>query len=125
MKKVLFLLLVIFSIVGVSGVFAQDVKTASFRVSGNCNMCKKRIEKAALIDGVNKCDWNVQSKVMTVSYDASKTNAGTIQQKIAAAGHDTEMEKATDESYNNLPGCCQYERRTGNRATTHTNYNFK
>jgi len=31
-----------------------------------------------------------------------------IHKAIANAGHDTDKEKAPDEVYKNLPGCCQY-----------------
>ena len=35
--------------------FARDILTkATFKVSGNCDMCKERIEKAAKINGVKK-----------------------------------------------------------------------
>jgi hypothetical protein len=33
-----------------------------------------------------------------------------IHKAIAAVGYDTELFKATDESYNNLHFCCKYER---------------
>lgn len=124
MKKILSLLIAILSFAGISQVSAQD-KTNSFKVYGNCNMCKKRIEKAAAIDGVSKAEWNVQSKVMTVSYDAAKTSEKVVQQKIAAAGHDTEKEKAADSIYNKLPGCCQYDRKTDSTATTHDHHHKK
>ena len=29
---------------------------------------------------------------------------------IAKAGHDTDMHKAKDEVYNELPSCCKYDR---------------
>jgi len=35
----------------------------------------------------------------------------TIHKKIASVGYDTELETANDEVYNNLHGCCQYERK--------------
>lgn len=91
-------------------VSAQSEKTDSFKVSGNCNMCKKRIEKAALTDGVTKAGWNVETKMMTITYDAAKTSNETIQKRIAAAGHDTEKQKAADSTYSQLPGCCRYDR---------------
>lgn len=34
----------------------------------------------------------------------------TVSEKIAAAGHDTQFNKASEEVYSALPGCCQYER---------------
>ncbi|WP_220392824.1 heavy-metal-associated domain-containing protein [Chitinophaga lutea] len=108
MKKVI---AVLAGLTATLNVFAQSAKTDSFTVSGNCNMCKKRIEKAALTDGVTKALWNVDTKVMTITYDSAKTSAEAVQKKIAVSGHDTEKQKATESAYNLLPGCCRYERK--------------
>jgi hypothetical protein len=35
----------------------------------------------------------------------------TVKTAIARAGYDTDEVKSTVESYDNLPGCCQYERK--------------
>lgn len=86
----------------------SDLKTVTFKVSGNCGMCESRIEKAAKIDGVNKADWNSKTKVLTLVYKPSKVKSDDIQKKIAAVGHDTPKFKATDKVYNSLPGCCKY-----------------
>ena len=83
-------------------------KTESIKVSGNCETCKARIEKAAKVDGVSKADWNTKTKVLTLTYDPSKVKSDDIQKKIAAVGHDTQKYKATDKVYNALPGCCKY-----------------
>ena len=117
MKKVLSLVIIMISLLGTTSVIAQT-KTDSFKVYGNCNMCKKRIEKATAVDGIVKANWNVETKMMTVSYDSSKLTAGAIQKKISAAGHDTEKEKAADEVYDKLPGCCRYDR-TGGESPSH------
>jgi copper chaperone CopZ len=87
-------------------------KTESIKVNGECGMCKKRIEKAALsVEGVESANWNVDSKVLTIKYNIFKKEAvATAQQKIASAGHDTEKYKATDAAYQSLPGCCHYQR---------------
>ena len=108
MKKALALLA---GITATLNVFAQSEKTDSFKVYGNCNMCKKRIEKAATVEGVSKAQWNVNTKMMTITYDAAKTANDTIQKNIAASGHDTDKQKADDKVYNQLPGCCQYDRK--------------
>ena len=83
-------------------------KTESIKVSGNCETCKARIEKAAKVDGVSKADWSTKTKVLTLTYDPSKVKSDDIQKKIAAVGHDTQKYKATDKVYNALPGCCKY-----------------
>jgi copper chaperone CopZ len=83
-------------------------KTESIKVSGNCETCKARIEKAAKVDGVSKADWSTKTKVLTLTYNPSKVKSDDIQKKIAAVGHDTQKYKATDKVYNALPGCCKY-----------------
>ena len=83
-------------------------KTESIKVSGNCETCKARIEKAAKVDGVSKADWSTKTKVLTLTYDPSKVKTDDIQKKLAAVGHDTQKYKATAAAYNALPGCCKY-----------------
>lgn len=93
-------------------VIAAPEKEETFKVYGNCNMCKKRIETAAKsVDGVISADWNVETKMLDVTYDESKTDLQQINEAIAKAGHDTDTVKASDEAYNKLPGCCKYERK--------------
>jgi copper chaperone CopZ len=102
--------LVVLFVLGTFTVFAGE-KTEKFKVYGNCDMCEKRIEKAALsVDGVSKADWNKESKMMEVKFDDAKTDVHKVHMAIAKAGHDTEMHKAKDEAYNKLPGCCKYDR---------------
>ena len=86
------------------------LSSATFKVYGNCSMCKNRIENALMVDGVANRYWNVDTKMMEVKYEPSKISEEKIHSLIAGAGHDTEKVKAKDETYNNLPGCCQYER---------------
>lgn len=88
--------------------FAANPKTETLKVSGNCDMCKARIEKAAKIDGVTKAEWNKKDKMLTATFDPAKTSIDAIGKKIAEAGHDNDKAKATDKVYDKLPGCCQY-----------------
>ncbi|MDP4278388.1 MAG: heavy-metal-associated domain-containing protein [Bacteroidota bacterium] len=83
-------------------------KTEYIKVSGNCESCKARIEKAAKVTGVTKADWNVKTKVLTLVYNPSKVKSIDVQKKIAAAGHDTPKFKATAKAYGALPACCKY-----------------
>ena len=99
-----------FSLMATTVAFAGN-KTEKFKVKGNCGMCEKRVEKAAMsVEGVSKADWNKESKMMEVKFDDAKTSAGKIEMAIASAGHDTPHHKAKDEVYNKLPGCCKYDR---------------
>ncbi|MCX6190506.1 MAG: efflux RND transporter periplasmic adaptor subunit [Bacteroidetes bacterium] len=81
-----------------------SMEQASIKVSGNCEMCKARIETAVKkLPGVQSADWNVDSKMLQIAFDESQCNLATIQKAIATAGHDNLKQKATNEAYNNLP----------------------
>ncbi len=99
-----------------TNMFAQsdkntEIVTDTLTVSGNCGSCKTRIEKAAYIKGVKRADWNKETKNLIVTYKSSKTSSDEILKSIAAAGHDSDVALATEESYEKLPNCCKY--RTG------------
>ncbi len=85
-------------------------KTETFKVWGKCDMCKARIEKAVKAEGVTTANWDSKTQMLTVTFDAGKTNVDVLGKKLASVGHDTEKYKATDEVYSKLPGCCHYER---------------
>ena len=83
----------------------------NIKVWGNCEMCKKRIENAAISAGAITATWDEESKLLAVKYDGAKSSNKKIQEKVAAAGHDTQDAIANDNEYKKLPGCCQYERK--------------
>ncbi len=88
----------------------QAVKTVSFQVYGNCDMCKSRIEASLKMDGVTKAEWDQKTKMASVTYDPSKVTIDAMQKKVASVGHDTEKYHAPDNVYSKLPDCCHYER---------------
>jgi periplasmic mercuric ion binding protein len=102
--------------VAISSIAVAQSKTETFKVSGNCGMCKNKIEKAAKEAGAKTASWDEDTKVITVTYKAGSTNTAKIQQKIAAVGYDNAGAKATTESYDKLHGCCKYDRLAGNDA---------
>ncbi len=107
MKTIIFLL----AMIGLSAnVVSAQEKTSSFKVYGKCGMCKARIEKAAKATPTSSITWDSKTQMAKVVYDPSKVSLDSVQKKIALAGHDTDKFMATDEAYNNLPGCCHYER---------------
>ena len=82
-----------------------------FHVSGNCDLCKKRIEKAALsVSGVKMANWNEESGQLKLILDENKVNIDSVHVKIAKVGHDTDKVKAKDEDYEKLHECCHYTR---------------
>jgi mercuric ion binding protein len=94
----------------ITTVAVAQSKSETFKVSGNCGMCKTKIEKAAKEAGAKDATWNADTKDLTVSYKSSTTNTAKIQQKIAEVGYDNAGFKATSEAYDKLHGCCKYER---------------
>jgi len=110
-KSILFSIVII--ILCLNSIICQEnnfIKN-SFKVSGNCEMCKSKIEKAAnSIEGVKYAKWNMVTQKMTVKYITDKTTVSLIQESIANVGYDTGTYKAKDETYNNLHHCCKYKR---------------
>lgn len=119
MKTKAMLTMTVIAFFGVASAFGQT-KTEKFKVYGNCGMCEDRIEKAAnSVDGVSAAEWNKETKMIEVKLDESKTDVHKVHMAIAKVGHDTEMHKAKDEVYKELPGCCKYDREDAKKAHDH------
>tara|TARA_R110000796_G_scaffold250788_4_gene380790 strand:+ start:165835 stop:166191 length:357 start_codon:yes stop_codon:yes gene_type:complete len=105
-KSILTFALVLLSAIS----FAQDKnKKMTFDVNGKCEMCKMRIEKAALgVSGVKYALWDIPSHQLSVIIDERKTDAMKIKTAIVAVGHDTKELKATEEAYTSVNPCCKY-----------------
>jgi periplasmic mercuric ion binding protein len=82
--------------------------TATIKVFGNCEMCKKRIETALDQPGIKMANWDTKSKNLEVVFNSRKISEQKIHDLVAAAGHDTERVKAKNEVYAELPFCCLY-----------------
>jgi periplasmic mercuric ion binding protein len=110
-------------IFGITTTMAQSdtgtspVKTETFKVWGNCGMCKTRIEKAVKEDGATSADWDVKTKMLTVIFDHSKLSVDGLSKKLATVGHDTEKYRSEDKTYDALPACCKYERPVKKQAS--------
>jgi mercuric ion binding protein len=113
MKKVVFIVFFIsFSLLSFAQESPSENEKNSIEVLGNCDMCKKRIEKAAFsVKGVKYASWDNSSGQLRLIYNGLKTDIGTIEKQIAAAGHDTEHHNASKDIYDQLPACCQYVRK--------------
>jgi len=90
---------------------AKKWKVVTFKVYGNCGMCKTTIENSLKnIEGIKFAIWNEESKKITVKYNPEIIKLDIIHSKIAAVGYDTDKIRAKNEVYKKLHGCCQYER---------------
>src|SRR5690606_23812361 len=88
----------------------NNAKTETAKVNGNCGMCKRTIEKAGKAKNETKVNWHTTNQRASITYDAEKTNIASVLRRIAQVGYDNEKNLAPDKIYQNLHGCCQYER---------------
>ncbi|MBB1284085.1 TonB-dependent receptor [Flavisolibacter sp. BT320] len=115
MKSILTLFLISFQFLFAATASANNQYSAPpsdstivFHVAGVCEMCKKRIETAAMGKGVTIASWDMQGKHLTVTYNPARTKPGKIKARISDAGYDTDSQKADDRTYTQLPECCRY-----------------
>jgi len=113
MKTLSLVAVILFSIININTTTAQtaQAKTETIKVWGNCGMCKTTIEKSAKKAGAKTADWNEESKELKVTYALNKTSSAKIQQAIARSGYDTQDFTAVQTAYDNLHGCCKYDRK--------------
>lgn len=112
MKPIIFSIVLAFASIFQSS-FAKTThyETTTFKVSGNCEMCKSRIEAALKKNSaIQSASWDVKTKTVTVVYNPHAISVNQLHQLVADAGHDTDKIKATDAVYKTLPGCCKYKR---------------
>lgn len=100
---------------------AQNLSKNNFKVKGNCEMCKERIESTAKKAGAKSAHYSIDSQILTLETEGN-VSSDQILLKVAEAGHDNERYKATDEAYNKLPGCCLYERNSESASKTTENH---
>ena len=107
MKK---LMIAMFLMLTTSVTFAQEKnKKMTMEVDGVCEMCKMRIEKAALgVKGVKYALWDIPSHQLSLIMDERKTDPMEIKAALVAVGHDTKELKATEGAYNKVMPCCKY-----------------
>ena len=85
------------------------IKTEECTVAGVCGMCEKRIENAALINGVKMAEWDKETQILKVVYKPKKVSLQEIHKAVAESGHRTDKVEADKKAYSNLPKCCQYD----------------
>ncbi|MEJ5147073.1 MULTISPECIES: DUF3347 domain-containing protein [unclassified Sphingobacterium] len=120
MKSTSKILVVITVLLSSINTYAQinNTKTETVNIYGECDMCKKTIEKAGNSKNVAQVEWNVDTKKAIISYDTQKTSREEILKRIALAGYDSEDFLAPADVYIKLPECCQYTRelKTGTKT---------
>ncbi len=105
------LVLFVFAIPSSQAQQIANAATDTVHVYGNCGMCEKTIEKSAFVKGEASAEWDKATDRAVITYDSTKTTVDQVLKRIADAGYDNELYRAPDKVYNNLHGCCQYERK--------------
>jgi len=118
MKNILKSIAVIFSIIILTGmalVNPPKKTTITFKVFGVCGDCKERIEAALDRKGIYKALYNFKTQQVTITYKTGMFKEEQFHNMVAMVGHDTELVKADNVVYSNLPECCKY--RDGAKCT--------
>jgi hypothetical protein len=106
----IFLTIIVLLLFPLCNAQTKNQKTETVKIYGNCEICESTIEKAGNLKNQSIVDWNKETKFATISYDSLKTSKEEILKRIALAGYDSDTFLAPNDTYSNLPSCCQYER---------------
>jgi|ERR1041385_3332318 copper chaperone CopZ len=86
----------------------SKTSTIQIKTSGECDMCKKKIEgEIGKMAGVKKAELDVATHVLTVEYNPKKVSPDKIRKAISDIGYDADDVKANNRAQKELPQCCQ------------------
>lgn len=91
MKKYLVILLLL------AGSFAvkAQVEKVEIKTSAICGMCKNAIERdLAFEKGIKTADLDLETKVVTIEFNAKKTDTDKIRKRITKVGYNAEIGRA-------------------------------
>lgn len=87
----------------------KEAGRIEFFVDGICGMCEDRIEAAVQeVEGVEKADWDLDTRMLSVTFSGQEIDENVLHQTVVAVGHDTKKFKANDAAYDKLHDCCKY-----------------
>jgi periplasmic mercuric ion binding protein len=94
-KSISSIFLAILFVVSVS--YAGEIKEVSYQTNLHCGSCASKIQKGLQkAGGVIETKTDVASKVVTVKYDADKTDDSKIKQLIADMGYKADLANAKE-----------------------------
>jgi len=97
--------------IGITGCPDQlpDASTQEIALGGlTCDMCVTKVEKAlAALDGVDSYTVDLEAKLATVRFEASKITLASIESAIADAGFTANGTSRSEQAHAELPACCQ------------------
>lgn len=95
---------------------APPFQRVSIQTNAVCDNCERNIEKAlAAVEGVQKADLHLESKIAYVTFDPDVTDLAALRQAISQAGYRADGVKADPEALSKLTGCSA-KAKTGSAA---------
>ena len=76
-----YILLVCLTLVSILCIAQNKLTETSFKVFGECEQCKSRIELAAKLKGVQSAVWDMDTKMLLLAYDPNIISLEKIQNK--------------------------------------------
>jgi len=110
-SKIIIALIAVISVymdMGMAVVNPPKKTTITFKVHGVCEDCKERIETSLDRKGIYKAVYNFKTQMVTITYKTGAFKEEQFHNMVAMVGHDTELVKADNVVYSNLPECCKY-----------------
>ncbi len=110
MKKLKAILLsgIFLLVLSINTTKAQDVAELKIKTSAICDMCKETMEKhMAFEKGVKKSSLDVDSKILTVTYNLTKITPEQIRAAVSKSGYDADDVPANAKAYKKLDACCK------------------
>jgi periplasmic mercuric ion binding protein len=82
--------------------------TVVIHTSSECGTCKQIMEdKLNYVKGILFAELNMETKELTVKYNAKKITLDEIRKAISNLGYDADEVNANPEAVQKLPKCCQ------------------
>jgi hypothetical protein len=72
MKTILLIIMALVATITSQAQIKKGKVTETYKVNGNCGMCKMKIEKAANKSKECKAAWNEESHLLTITYNKKK-----------------------------------------------------
>lgn len=89
---------------------ASEIEKVEIASTVVCDMCRETIEKGLARErGVKGVAVDLDTRVVSVSFDPAKTNTKKIRKAISQLGYGADEVLADKLAYENLPACCKIE----------------
>lgn len=108
MKTITTMIIAFVMLISVKSNAQATTAEVKIKTSATCDMCKETIEKnLAFEKGIKKSVLDVESKIVTVTYNPEKTSPEKIRLAISKIGYDADNIPADPKGFKKLDECCK------------------